>query len=53
MGMGECISVFLATREALIEAMGKALDEVTASDARGFFAHRGYNSLVQSLRETL
>ena len=30
------------TREALIEAMGRALDEVTAGDARGFFEHRGY-----------
>jgi transposase len=30
------------TREALIEAMGRALDVVTAGDARGFFEHRGY-----------
>jgi transposase len=30
------------TREALIEAMGRALDLVTAADARGFFEHRGY-----------
>ena len=30
------------TREALIEAMGQALDAVTASDARGFLEHRGY-----------
>ncbi len=31
------------THEALIEAMGRALDTVTASDARGFFEHRGYH----------
>ena len=37
------------TREALIEAMGRALDAVTASDARGFFEHRGYRPLAQSL----
>jgi transposase len=36
-------------REALIEAMGKALCAVSSSDARGFFAHRGYNLLVQQL----
>ena len=30
------------TREALIEVMGRALDAVRASDARGFFEHRGY-----------
>ncbi len=28
------------TREALIEAMGRALDAVTARDTRGFFDHR-------------
>ena len=37
------------TREALLEAMGRALDAVTASDARGFFEHRGYRLLAQSL----
>jgi hypothetical protein len=37
------------TREALIEAMGWSLDEVTASDARGFFEHRGYRPLAQPL----
>jgi transposase len=37
------------TREALIEAMGKALDAVSASDARGFFEHRGYHLLAQPL----
>ncbi|MCA1729890.1 MAG: IS630 family transposase [Actinobacteria bacterium] len=37
------------TREALIEAMGRALDAVTASDARGFFGHCGYHSVGQLL----
>lgn len=37
------------SREALIEAMGRALEAVTASDARGFFEHRGYRSMAQSL----
>jgi transposase len=37
------------TREALLEAMGRALDAVTANDARGFFEHRGYRLLAQSL----
>jgi transposase len=37
------------TREALIEAMGRALETVTASDARGFFEHRGYCPLAQPL----
>lgn len=37
------------TYEALIEAMGRALEAVTASDARGFFEHRGYRPLAQSL----
>lgn len=37
------------TREALIEALGQALDEVTASDALGFFEHRGYRLLAQPL----
>ena len=30
------------TREALVEAMGRALAAVTARDARGWFAHCGY-----------
>ena len=30
------------TREALTEAMGRALEMVTARDARGFFEHCGY-----------
>ena len=37
------------TRETLIEAMGRALAAVTASDARGFFKHRGYRPLAQPL----
>ncbi len=35
------------TREALLEAMGRALDAVTANDARGFFEHRGYHATAQ------
>ena len=35
------------TREALLEAMGEALDAVTASDVRGFFEHRGYRAMAQ------
>ncbi len=30
------------TREALTEAIGRALDAVTAQDARGWFGHCGY-----------
>ena len=30
------------TREALVEAMGRALDAVTAREAHGFFEHCGY-----------
>ena len=37
------------TREALLEAMGRALDAVTADDARGCFEHRGYRASAQSL----
>lgn len=37
------------TREALIEAMCKALEAVTAQDARGFFGHCGYRSMGQLL----
>lgn len=37
------------TREALIEAMGRALDRVTVRDARGFFAHCGYRTVGQLL----
>jgi hypothetical protein len=35
------------TREALLEAMGEALDAVTASDVRRFFEHRGYRAMAQ------
>jgi hypothetical protein len=37
------------TREALVEAMGRTLEVVTARDARGFFEHCGYRSPAQSL----
>jgi transposase len=37
------------TRGALLEAMGRALDAVSVSDARGFFEHRGYRPLAQPL----
>ena len=37
------------TREALIEAMGLALDAVTVGDARGFFVHCGYRNMAQLL----
>jgi transposase len=37
------------TREALIEAMGRALEAVTTQDARGFFSHCGYHSMGQLL----
>jgi transposase len=37
------------TREALVEAMGAALNAITARDVRGFFAHRGYHILGQLL----
>jgi transposase len=37
------------SREAMIEAMGRALDAITPQDARGFFEHCGYQLLVQSL----
>ena len=35
------------SREALVEAMGEALNAVTARDARGFFEHCGYRALGQ------
>ncbi|MCA1604983.1 MAG: IS630 family transposase [Acidobacteria bacterium] len=37
------------TREVLVEAMGEALSLVTSEDARGFFEHCGYRTLVQPL----
>jgi transposase len=37
------------TREALIEAMGRALSALSAMDAWTFFAHCGYREVVQPL----
>ena len=37
------------SREALVEAMGRALDAITVGDARGFFGHCGYRAPVQTL----
>jgi transposase len=37
-----------ASRRALLEAMGKALDAVSAQDAKGFFEHCGYRVSGQS-----
>ena len=37
------------SREALIEALGRALEAITSEDARGFFEHCGYRSLGQLL----
>ena len=37
------------TREALIEAMGRALSAVTLADSRGYFAHCGYRAMSQLL----
>jgi transposase len=37
------------TKEELVEAIGKALDMVSARDARGFFTHCGYGGLEQHL----
>ena len=37
------------TREALVEAMGRALDAVTTRDVRGFFEHCGYRTVDQPL----
>ena len=36
-------------REVLVDAIGAALSEVSAEDARAFFEHCGYRELVQSL----
>ena len=35
------------SRGALVEAIGKALDAVSAGDARGFFEHCGYRASGQ------
>ncbi len=37
------------TKEALIEAMGRALAAVSAQEVRGFFAHCGYLTPAQQL----
>ena len=37
------------SREALIEAMGRALDAITSRATRGFFKHCGYRVLGQVL----
>ena len=37
------------TKEALIEAMGRALGAVDAQDVRGFFVHSGYSAPAQQL----
>jgi transposase len=37
------------TKEALIEAMGRALAAVSAQDVRGFFVHCGYPAPAQQL----
>jgi transposase len=37
------------TKEALIEAMGRALAAVSVRDARGFFTHCGYRVPAQQL----
>ena len=42
-------AVAARSREALIEAIGAALDTMTASDAHGFFGSCGYRTPAQSL----
>jgi transposase len=37
------------SREGLIEAIGQALEALTARDTRNFFEHRGYRALDQLL----
>jgi transposase len=37
------------SREALVEAMGRALDAITSQDARSFFEHCGYRVVGQWL----
>ena len=39
--------IAVRTKEALVEAMGRALDAVSAEDARGFFVHCGYRAPAQ------
>lgn len=40
-------------REALVEAIGRVLDTVTARDARSFFEHCGYRLPSQPLLQPL
>lgn len=37
------------TRETLIEALGVAISAITLADARGYFEHGGYCSIVHPL----
>ena len=37
------------SKEALVEAIGQALDAVTAEDALGYFKHAGYRTTAQLL----
>jgi transposase len=37
------------SREALVEAMGWALEAITVGDVRGFFDHCGYRTSAQPL----
>jgi DDE superfamily endonuclease len=37
------------TREALVEAMGRAISAITPRDAEGYFEHRGYRLVAQQL----
>ena len=36
------------SREALLEAMGKAISALSAEDARDYFEHCGYRVMVQT-----
>ena len=36
------------SREALLEAMGKAISALTTQDARGYFEHCGYRVVAQA-----
>jgi hypothetical protein len=35
------------SREALLEALGAAISALSAQEARGFFEHCGYRTMVQ------
>jgi hypothetical protein len=41
------------THEAPVEAMGRALDAVSARDARGFFEHCGYRTRPTTMLDAL